>query len=180
MPAKKKEAQQFIRNIRQVPVGMRLGTGRRIDLRPRGQRGDTVPLKPEEELDEIFIANIGLLFEVISAEESKKIIAKQVTNQQSVHPALATIRNEYGKEYTNGVVMVEETSEERPTIATVDERGMITRFKAPGTTDKPLPEIPSYVPPEEAADWIARNAKAEGPESGLAGRKVIRGNVEQI
>lgn len=180
MPPRKKPEQKFIRNIRAVPIGVRLGTGRRIDLRPRGERGDTAPLKPEEEYDEIFLGNVGLLFEVISADEGKTVIAKQTTNQQSVHPALASMRNEYGQEYTKGVVMVEESAEERPVIASVDERGMITRFKAPGTTDKPLPAVPSHVPPEEQADWIARNAKTEGPEAGLAGRQVIKGNVEQI
>lgn len=179
MAAKKQET-KFIRNIRHVPVGVRLGTGRRIDLRPRGERGDCAPVNVDEQSDEIYLGNVDLLFEVISADAAKTVISKQTTNQQSVHPALAHMRNSLGEEYTSGVVVVEESHENRPVIAAVDERGMITRFKAPGTVDKPLPKVPSHVPPEEASDWIARNAKVEGPEAGLAGRKVVKGNQEQI
>lgn len=179
MPAKKKPEQKFIRNVRHVQVGVRLGTGRRIDLRPRGERGDTVPVSEEEQQDEIFLGNIDLLFELLGSEEAKKNIAKQATNQQSVHPALAQMRNALGEEYT-GVVMVEESNEERPVIAAVDSRGMITRFKAPGTVDKPMPEVPSNIPPEQVSDWIARNSNLEGPEAGLAGRKLVKGNQDQI
>lgn len=176
----RKSTQKFIRNIRHVPVGVRLGTGRRIDLNRRGERGDTAPINTEEQNDEIFLGNVGLLFELISDEDGKKVIAKQTTNQQSVHPALAHMRNSLGEEYTKGVVVVEQSQDERPVVASIDERGMITRFKAPGTSDNPIPEVPQNVPPEEASDWVARQKNLDGPEAGLAGRKIIKGNVEQI
>lgn len=178
MPAKKKVT-KYIRNIRGVQVGLRLGTGRRIDLKPRGMRGDCAPVSEDEMEDEIFLGNVGLIFEIIPGSEAQKVIAKQTTNQQAIHPALAVMRNELGEEYEKGVVIVEESEAERPTVAAVNERGMITRFKAPGTVDKPLPNIPDDVPPEEAADWVARQKHVEGPEAGLAGMKVTKGQVEK-
>lgn len=179
MPAKKREAPKYIRNVREVPVGIRLGTGRRIDLKPRGMRGDCAPVNEDEMDDEIFLGNVGLIFEIIPNAEAKKVIEKQTTNQQSVHPALAVMRNALGEEYEKGVVVVEESEAERPVVAAVNNRGMITRFKAPGTEDNPLPIIPDDVPPEEAADWVARQKNVEGPEAGLAGMKVTKGQVEK-
>jgi hypothetical protein len=177
MPRKK--APGYIRNLRYVPCGLRLGTGRRIDLQPRGQRGDLVPIKEEEREDEIFLGNEGLLFEVISATEAQKVLTKQTHNQQARHPALDAMRNEIGEPYESGVVVEESNEEQGRVVATVSDRGMIHRFKAPGTVDQPLPKIPDSVPPEEQADWVARNVRTpEGPEAGLAGIKVIKAEVQ--
>ncbi len=176
MPAKKQL--KYIRNVRAVPIGMRLGSGRRIDLQPRGMRGDCVPVNEEEMSDEIFLANLDLLFEVITQSEAKDVISKQTTNQQTVHPALSAMRNELGEEYTKGVV-VEQSDEDQPVVAAVNERGMITRFRAPGTVDKPLPAIPDDIPPEQVSDWVARQRTTEGPEAGLAGMKVTKGQVQK-
>lgn len=177
MPAKK--TPKYIRNIRAVQVGVRLGTGRRIDLKPRGQRGDCAPVTEEEMTDEIFLGNVHLLFEVIPAAEAEQVIAKQTTNQQMIHPALAVMRNELGEEYKNGVVVVEESEQERPVVAAVNDRGMITRFKAPGSVDKPLPNIPNDIAPEQVTDWVARQKNVEGPEAGLAGLKVTKTPVQK-
>lgn len=164
--------QKYIRSIRYVPVGVRLGTGRRINLQPRGMRGDCAPVSKDEMQDEIFLGNVGLLFEVIPAAEAADVISKQTTNQQSAHPALSQLRNSKGDEYERGVVIEENFEDQGKKVALVSDRGMIQRFKAPGTTDQPLPEVPSDVPPEEVADWVARNTKVEGPEAGLAGLRV--------
>lgn len=165
-------AQKYVRNTRYVPVGIRLGTGRRINLQPRGQRGDCAPVSKDEMSDEIFLGNVGLVFEVIPAAEAADVISKQTTNQQTAHPALAQLRNSHGDEYERGVVVEENFEDQGKTVAAISDRGMIQRFKAPGTTDQPLPEIPDGVPPEEVSDWVARNTKVEGPEAGLAGLKV--------
>lgn len=174
MPAKKK-TQSYIRNVRHVPVSIRLDTGRRLELRPRGQRGDTAPVSTEEMLDDKFVGNQDTLFEIIAEGEAKEVIGKQTTNQQAMHPALAQMRNAKGEEYAQrGVVVEEEFQDQGKFAATIDERGMITRFKAPGTSDNPLPDVPSYVPPEEQADWVARQKNIEGPEAGLGNLKVTK------
>lgn len=170
-------AQKYVRNTRYVPVGIRLGTGRRINLQPRGQRGDCAPVSKDEMSDEIFLGNVGLVFEVIPAAEAADVIMKQTTNQQTAHPALSQLRNAKGEGYERGVVVEENFDDQGKTVAAISDRGMIQRFKAPGTTDQPLPEIPDGVPPEEVSDWVARNTKVEGPEAGLAGLKV---NTEEL
>jgi hypothetical protein len=152
MPPRKKPEQQYIRNVRFVPVSVRLNAGRKFDLRPRGQRGDTVPVSADEMNDEIFLGNLDVLFEVIPASEAHEVIRKQTTNQRKMHPALAQMRNEYGQEYKKGVVMGENTPEQSFDVGSVDEQGNITR-----TT---VQEVPENV--------------QEGPEAGLAGLKVTR------
>lgn len=175
----RKSELKYIRNIRHVPVGLRLGTGRRIELRPRGERGDCVPVQPEEMQDEIFLGNVSLLFEVIPVAEAKTVISKQTTNQQSVHPALAVMRNALGEEYTKGVVMEESNEDQGKVVAAVSERGMITRMPAHGTVDNPISQIPSDVPPEEAADWMARQKNVEGPAAGLGQQRVVKAPVQK-
>lgn len=182
MPAKKitqKDIQQYIRNVRHVPVSIRLDTGRKIELRPRGQRGDTVPVNSEEMQDEKFIGNQDLLFELLTNAEGKNVYKKQVNNQQSVHPALSQIRNERGEEYTKGVVVEENFQDQGKAVAVVDERGQIQRFRAPGSVDNPLPEIPSDVPAEEISDWLARQKNIEGPEAGLGNISVTKEDVKK-
>lgn len=173
MPAVKNK---FIRNIRYVPVSVRLGTGRRIDLKPRGMRGDCAPVNKDEMQDEIYMANEGLLFENITSADAEGVISKQTTNQQKAHPALAQLRNSLGEGYSRGVVVEENYDDQGKVMAAVSDRGVIERFKAPGTVDQPLPDIPDDVPPEEASDWVARNSKIEGPEAGLAGLKIVKDN----
>lgn len=177
MPTRK-DSQKFIRNIRHVQVAIRLDTGRRIELRPRGERGDTVPVNTEEMQDEKFIGNQNLLFELLTGAEGKKVIEKQTANQQSVHPALSQLRNERGEEYTRGVVVEENFQDQGKAVAVVDERGQIQRFKAPGTVDY-VPQVPADVPENERADWLARQKNVEGPEAGLGDLKVTKGEVER-
>jgi len=68
-----------IRNLRGTPVHLRLfGAGNdkpyRIELKPRGQRGDfhTVPAKLTD--DGTFVAGIDRLFEVIPTSEARKVV----------------------------------------------------------------------------------------------------------
>jgi hypothetical protein len=176
MPAKK---QKFIRNIRHVPVSIRLDTGRKVNLQPRGQRGDTVPVNDEEMQDEKFVGNQDLLFELITESEGKNVIAKQTHNQQAVHPALSTIRSPRGEVYESGVVVEENFTDQGKVVGVVNERGQIERFKAPGAADQELPEVPSEVPPEEMADWLARQKTLEGPEAGLGNIKITKEDVQK-
>lgn len=178
MPAKK-NTQKFIRNVRAIPVSIRLDTGRKIELRPRGQRGDTVPVSDEEMQDDKFVGNADLLFEILTHSEGKNVIGKQTTNQQAAHPALSQIRNERGEEYTRGVVVEENFQDQGKVVGVVDERGSIQRFRAPGSVENPLPNIPSDVPAEEVSDWVARQKNVEGPEAGLGNIKVTKEQVQR-
>lgn len=163
---------KFVRNIRYIPVSVRLEGGRRIELSPRGTRGDSAPVSKEEIDDRLFDANLDLLFELVDEDQVKETRAKQTTNQR-VHPALDQIRNPLGEKYEKGVVVQENFADQGVAVGKIDERGEIQRFKAPGSVDNPIPEIPAEVPPEEASDWLARNKNLEGPEAGLGGLKVV-------
>lgn len=175
----RKDNQKYIRNTRHVHVSIRLDTGRRIELHPRGQRGDTVPVNAEEMQDEKFIGNQDLLFELLTSAEGKQVYSKQTTNQQAVHPALSQIRNERGEEYERGVVVEENFTDQGTKVAVVDDRGTIQRFRAPGSVDNPLPEVPSDIPAEEVVDWVARQKTVEGPEAGLGNVQVTKDEVQR-
>lgn len=195
MPAKKKPAakkaapkkrtptEYWVRNLRNVHVTLHTklnGDDRRIELAPRGQRNDAVKLRKGEK-DEL--TDVGILCEVITAAEAKQIQDKQFTNvQQKQHPALAQIRNEHGDEYSQEQIKIshekpfEEQGEKVADLKdgnVVIDRGVgIRRSLLPGTEGHPLPNIPDSIPPEEQADWLARQKNAEGPAAGLGNLRV--------
>jgi len=171
-PAKK----TWMRNLRHTHVSIRLDD-RKIELAPRGQRGDIAPIKKDEAEHEIFLQNQGTLFETLTTAEAKEVVEQQHENvQQRPHPALATIRNEYGEEYERVTTEPEFNREQGKTVAPLDEEGNLTinrqgirRSPIPGTTENPLPDIPDHIAPEEQADWIARQRSAQGVEAGFGG-----------
>ncbi len=178
-------AQKHYRNLRHTPVGIRLReSDRKIELAPRGQRGDIAPIRKTEKDDPDFIVNKDLLFEVISDEEAKLITEKQAINQQTqqVHPALSTIRNELGEEYGEDALKITVEEDKSKTVAYTEEaaegvgnivvdRGVgIRRAPVPGSTDYELPHIPDSVDPEAQADYRAKHAQ-ELKDLGL---KVVR------
>jgi DNA-binding transcriptional MerR regulator len=163
-PKRKPRQERYIRNLRNVHVSLK-GIDRRLELAPRGQRNDAVQLKKGEEGE---LTDVGVLCEVITATEAEKIRDKQLTNyQQQTHPAFATIRNEHGEEYSPDSIKVEQEYHHDRGEKVADlkdgqvqiDRGVgIRRSLAPGTEDRALPQIPESVPPEEQADWLARNS----------------------
>lgn len=186
--------QKYIRNIRNVHVSLRLGdSDRRIELAPRGQRGDMSPLKKGDQSDEIYIANQGL-FEVITAEEANDLATKQTTNEQRQrHPALATIRNAHGKEYEEDSINTKasENEDKSRVVAYTDKQAEgvgnividrnvgIRRAPLPGTEDYSLPPVPDSVDPEDQAQWLAdeRARKAQSAED--LGLKVTKDEPQQ-
>lgn len=183
--APRRTAQKHYRNLRYTPVGIRLKeSDRRLELAPRGQRGDIAPVKKSESSDPDYIANKDILFEIISDEEATLILEKQATNQQTPtqHPALREIRNELGDEYEDDSVKITVEEDNSKTVAHLDEvaegvgnivvdRGVgIRRAEVPGSTDYELPNIPDSVDPEQQADYLAKHAE-ELKDLGL---KVVR------
>jgi hypothetical protein len=122
--------QMFARNLRGTDFGFRLSrqkTGKRTDLKPRGQRGDIVRLEKEDYGDPELERQIqyGCL-EIITLAEAREIISKQARNQQqAVHPAMAMLRNELGKPYEHDTVKVApEFNSQGITVAQLDPRQM--------------------------------------------------------
>lgn len=177
----------WLRNLRNVHVSMRVN-GRKIELAARGQRGDISPLKAGDQEDDIFLMNQGLLFETITTAEAKKIAANQQTNSNArLHPALASMRNELGEPYAEGAIKTEaELTSQGKIVANLDDKGDIPidrrtgirRASVPGSVENPGMDVPAHIPPEEAADWVARQ-KTEGVEAGLGSLRVVRGDVQK-
>jgi hypothetical protein len=164
--APRRTSKKFYRNLREVPVGFRLKeSDRRVDLAARGQRNDTAPISKDDLEDPIFLANEGLIFEVITQEEANLVVEKQNTNiqKQPRHSALDTIRNERGEVYDDDAVRLDksEAVTGKP-VAPLDEEGNliidrnvgIRRAHVPGGEGYELPHIPDSVAPEDQAQYL--------------------------
>lgn len=140
----------YIRNMTHTEFNLRLdsqqGTGnirpRRIQLKPRGMRGDMHPIKDEDHQDPILITNMSMgLLELIPAGVAQQIIEKQTRNmnQQRVHPAMQVLSNEYKTLKDNHVDVANnptfkieaEYNSQGITVSTVDPR-----MSQPGFSDK--------------------------------------------
>lgn len=170
---------KYIRNLRYTPVTCRVSPERRIELRPRGMRGDMAQLSKQEFSDSRIQANMDLIFEALTQVEAQKVWDDQLTNQQAHHPAMDALRNDKGELFDNkNIVVKEETFNDQGVVVAelndgqmVIDRGLgIQRFNGMGTQDNPIP-VPADVDPEQKADWIARQ-KTEGPAAGLGNMEV--------
>ena len=171
---------KFLRNLRYVPVSCRVSDGRRIELKPRGMRGDAVQVSKEELADSRTQQNIDLIFEVLTETQIKKVWEDQLTNQQAHHPAIETLLNDKGQKFDNKQVVIKERSfhEQGVTVAELSngqmviDRGIgVKRFSGMGTQDHPIPSVPHEVPADQQADWLARQ-NVEGPAAGLGNLNV--------
>lgn len=173
----KKPGVKYIRNIRgiQCRITLKDGKGRRIELDPRGQRGDIEIVNKQEQEDPIYLANLNLLYEEIPAEEAQEIIANQQTNAQNLeHPLWAHLRNEQGKEYTQRHMVVEDSIEEQAIVVAKVEETPAGRFtdknsevvrsagpqftEAPGSPNHPatkvVDSVPGTISPEEYHEFL--------------------------
>jgi len=94
----------YVRNLTNMSFHIRLdsqhgnsagGRPRRIELKPRGMRGDMHPIKDEDLQDSVLITNLNLgLIELIPAGEAQLVIEKQVHNMsQRIHTPTQIIAN---------------------------------------------------------------------------------------
>jgi hypothetical protein len=92
----------YIRNLHNMAGGARFDLAMhdtRIDLRPRGERGDMRLVTQEMIDDPVYQFNKGLIFEEIPIDQGQEIIRKQAINQQSGPGVFDLLTNEYGKKY---------------------------------------------------------------------------------
>lgn len=139
----------YVRNRTNTPFNLRLDSQqggnngsrpRRLELKPRGMRGDMHPIKDEDKTDPILLTNLNLgLLELIPAGVAQLIIEKQTHNMttQRVHPAHQIIQNEYKVLRDNHVNVSEnptirveaEFNSQGVTVATLDPRVMQGGFE---------------------------------------------------
>ena len=92
---------KWIRNLYTSPFSIRLQRQsdtktRRIELKPRGVRGDMFPLEPGDENDHILRANLGRI-EIIGDGTAKRVSEGQTHHIQKTNTTLAMIVNEVGE-----------------------------------------------------------------------------------
>jgi hypothetical protein len=93
---------KWVRNLYTSPFSLRLQRQnqkdgiRRIELKPRGVRGDIFPLEPGDENDHILRQNLGRV-EVIGDGTAKRVLAGQTHNIRKSNTTLAMITNEVGE-----------------------------------------------------------------------------------
>lgn len=201
-PAKRTPTQRFIRAIYSPAGGTRLtlDNGSRFELKPRGEINDCAPVSKEDMLDPKYIANKDVIFEEITAAEAKKIMEKQATNAQAPRrrsSVLDHIKDEYGNP-VKGARMEQSFEQQGQTVAQISDgpggrftdgyQGTITRSpgEAPvqqavaGSVQNPIPEIPNNIPPEQHADWLARNAEQLGVDAHGALRASVTPTQREI
>jgi len=95
------EGPKWIRNAYHSMQVLRLerqDKKRRIELEPRGKRGDIFPLEKDDLKDHnLIIALSSGYIEIIGQREAEEIVEKQTTNMSRVHRPLAILRNERGE-----------------------------------------------------------------------------------
>lgn len=193
-PVPKEEVRDHIRNLRRTPLRLRFPSqklkdgDRGYELKPRGDRGDIIKVNPDDFESTYFAENLNLTFEALTATEAREIISKQSVNEQAqVHPAMAMLRNELGKEYDEKAVQIEIPYEQQGKVVahvTMDGK-RVNVDRNPGSSPT-LQNVPGSqhgvgeLAPDQLRDAVARDRNTEGPSAGLAGiTKVTIGEVEK-
>ena len=107
------EQRIYLRNLHGCESRVNLSDGRKIELKPRGQRGDMESITADEFKDQKVQDNIGLVYEPLSEESAQEVMEKQNTNRQEPHAPFAAITNERGEQYQQADVPVEKAFEEQ-------------------------------------------------------------------
>lgn len=185
----------YVRNLRNVEVHFRLSrqagqTEKRTNLNARGRRGDLAKLEDSDLHDEALLTQVNYgLVEIITAGEARKILEGQSTNQQqAVHPAMASLRNELDQPYQQSAVKVEAEYNQQGTVVAnlKPQGGEAGEIASQGRgvdwdsirTQAPIGGNPAIVSDgfsadaAAKADAIARQKNLEGPQAGLGGVKV--------
>ncbi len=137
------EGPKYVRNLLSSPFHLRLQRQnqkdgiRRIELKPRGVRGDMHPLEPGDEHDHVLVNSLGFV-EIIGNGTAQKVAEGQTHNIQKTNTTLAMITNELGEPIKKLTV---ETAYDKQgvTVAYIDpnlharnEQGEFGHSKTPG------------------------------------------------
>jgi hypothetical protein len=148
--------QKYVRNLYNSSARIRLTGGDELLLRPRGQRGDLLPLSKEQEKDSKVLLNLGILIEILSEAEAARVIHAQSTNQQAYHPALQVLRDAYGNEYDQTDIRVEADPQTVGDTVAYVEDGAIVRAGAD------LPRPARSVGPNVSSDFPGADKEMPG------------------
>lgn len=187
------EGPKWVRNLYTSPFSLRLQRQsdpktRRIELKPRGVRGDMFPLEPGDENDHVLRANLGRV-EIIGDGAAKRILEGQTHNIQQTNTTLAMITNEVGEPIKKLTVETE-----------FNQQGVVVGYVDPNAKPKaPLGGIlrPGQVPEGGVGDQVSHFVPtggnpaivSQGPLTGnaqaavqdkLARLKGLKGRPEEV
>lgn len=185
---------KWVRNLYNSPFSLRLqrqDKKQRIELKPRGVRGDMHPLEPGDENDHVLISNLGFV-EVIGDGTAKKVAEGQTHNIQKTNSTLALITNELG-EPINKLTVETEYNQQGVVVGYVDpnlhaklEQGEFGKSKsALGDLVRQQPEQVSHFVPTGGNPAIVSqgpltdNARAAVSDK-LARLKGVQGRPEEV
>ena len=151
------EGPKYVRNLLLSPFHLRLQRQnqkdgiRRIELKPRGVRGDMHPLEPGDENDPTLAGSLGYI-EIIGFGTARKIQQGQTHNIQKTNTTLAMITNEVGEPITKLTVETE-YNQQGVVVAYTDpnqraklEQGEFGKSKNPlGDLSREQPQQPEQV-----------------------------------
>lgn len=116
----------WVRNAYPAPFSIRLERQekkKRIELKPRGHRGDLFPLQEGDLEDPNLQSNLNTGFiEIVPNGEAKNILSKQTQNLQKAHVPIAILRNEKGEPYNPGSLKLE---------AEFNSQGVVVAYEDP-------------------------------------------------
>lgn len=164
----------YARNLHHIPVGFRIN-GKRIDLKPRGERGDLVKITPEQLQDDSIINQVQITVELVPEQAARDIISKQSHNiQRQPHPTFALLRNEIGEEYSEDAVRTQPVAgSEDIVVASLEPvgGGAGNLASTRGTPGVDWQKIKNPAPAGEGSTFISDGFQqaAEGPAAGFDG-----------
>lgn len=182
---------KWVRNLYTSPFSLRLQRQsdtktRRIELKPRGVRGDMFPLEDGDEKDHILIANLGRV-EVIGDGTAKRVLAGQTHNIQKTNTTLAMIVNEVG-EPIQKLTVETEYNQQGVVVGYIDPNakpkaplgGILRPDQVPAATDQVAHFVPTGGNPAIISQGpLTDNAKAAVADK-LARIKGVQGRPEEV
>lgn len=182
---------KWVRNLYTSPFSLRLQRQsdtktRRIELKPRGVRGDMFPLEEGDEKDHILIANLGRV-EVIGDGTAKRVLAGQTHNIQKTNTTLAMIVNEVG-EPIQKLTVETEYNQQGVVVGYIDPNakpkaplgGILRPDQIPAATDQVAHFVPTGGNPAIISQGpLTDNAKAAVADK-LARIKGVQGRPEEV
>lgn len=174
---------------------------RRIELKPRGQRGDMFQIKEEDLQDPTLMDSIERgIVHVIGDGDAKTILSKQTHNMNRTHTPLALLRNEQGEPYAPGAIKVEaEFNSQGVVVAQLDPsigaqqenmnwktgqksgQGGLIRTGQTGTVEQFIPTPPGGNAAIISSGFAGADKEAKARISDdIARRKKVQGRPEDV
>lgn len=191
------EGPQWVRNLLSSPFHLRLQRQnqkdgiRRIELKPRGVRGDMHPLEPGDENDHVLINSLGFI-EIIGNGTAQKVAEGQTHNIQKTNTTLAMITNELG-EPIQKLTVETEYNQQGVTVAYIDptqhaklEQGEFGKSRSPlgDLSRQPIEQVSHFIPTGGNPAIVSQGPLTDNARAAVADKlariKGVQGRPEEV